>query len=176
MDKLIDNSFIRESKYPTWVSNPVLVPKSGENNWRTCIDFTNVNDACPKDSFPLSRIDQLVDATAGHKLLSFLDAYSGYNQIPMYPPDQEHTTFITDRGLYCYTAMPFGLKNAGATYQRLMNLMFKELIGKTVEVYIDDMLVKSTEATDHVQHLKEVFNILRTFNLKLNPFKCVFGV
>ena len=76
----------------------------------------NLNKACPKDSFPLPRIDQLVDAIAGHELLSFMDAYSGYNQIPMYEPDEEHTSFIIDLGFYCYKAMPFGLKNAGSTY------------------------------------------------------------
>ena len=84
-----------------------------------------------------------MDATAGYQLLSFMDAYSGYNQILMYPGNKEHTSFITNRGLYCYRVMPFGLKNAGATYQRLVNAMFKALIEKTMEVYIDDMLVKS---------------------------------
>ena len=110
------------------------------------MDFTNLNEACPKDSFPVPRIDQMVDATAGHELLSFMDAYSGYNQIPMYHRDEEHTAFITDRGLYCYKIMPFGLKNAGATYQRLVNKIFAELLGVSMEVYIDDMLVKSAKA------------------------------
>ena len=84
-----------------------------------------------------------MDAMASHQLLSFMDAYSRYNQIPMNPEEEEHTSFITDRGLYCYKVMPFGLKNAGATYQRLVNMMFGDLIGKTMEVYVDDMLVKS---------------------------------
>ncbi|XP_074377886.1 uncharacterized protein LOC141719406 [Apium graveolens] len=118
----------------------------------------------------------LVDATAGHALLSFMDAYFGYNQIPMYGPDQEHTSFITDKGLYCYIGMPFGLINAGATYQRLVNMMFKDQIGRTMEVYVDDMLVKSEVTTDHIKHLMEMFNILRRFRMKLNPQKCVFGV
>ena len=119
-----------------------------------CINFTNLNKACSKDSFPLPQIDQLVDATAYYELLSSMDAYSGYNQILMYEPDQEHTSFIIDRGLYCYKAMPFGLKNAGATYQRLVNMMFKDLIGKTMEVYVDEMLLKSKMAGDHVEHLR----------------------
>lgn len=140
------------------------------------MDFTDFNKACPKDSFPLPRIDQLVDSTAGHALLSFMDAYSGYNQIPMYGPDQEHTFFITDRGLYCYIGMPFGLLNAGATYQRLVNMMFEKQIGKTMEVYVDDMLVKSKEASNHISHLAEMFKILRKYRMKLNPQKCVFGV
>ena len=115
VEKLLTNNFIRIAHYPSWVANPVLVKKKN-GKWRTCIDFTNLNKACPKDSFPLPRIDQLVDATAGHELLSFMDAYSGYNQIPMNPADEEHTSFVTDRGLFCYKVMPFGLKNAGATY------------------------------------------------------------
>ena len=147
VDKLLLNSFIKESFYPSWLANPVLVKKPNRK-WRTCVDFTNLNKVCPKDSFPLPRINQLVDATSGHALLSFMDAYSAYNQIPMHAPDQEHTSFITDRGLYCYKVMSFGLKNVGATYQRLINMMFKEQIGKTMEVYVDHMLVKTkTPAT-----------------------------
>ena len=115
VDRLKANNFIRDAFYPDWVANPVLVPKPN-GTWRTCIDYSDLNKACPKDCFPLPRIDQLVDATAGHGLMSFMDAYSGYNQIPMHAPDQEHTSFITDKGLYCYNVMPFGLKNAGATY------------------------------------------------------------
>ncbi|KAL5571760.1 hypothetical protein UlMin_021357 [Ulmus minor] len=126
-----------------------------------CVDFTDLNRACPKDSFPLPRIDQLVDATAGHELLSFMDAYSGYNQIRMHEEDQEHTAFLTNQGLYCYKVMPFGLKNAGATYQRLVNKMFKDQIGKTMEVYVDDMLVKILKTEEHIQNLKETFEILR---------------
>ncbi|KAK1399685.1 hypothetical protein POM88_009548 [Heracleum sosnowskyi] len=175
VDRLLEARLVRESFYPDWLANPVLVKKPN-GKWRTCVDFTDLNKACPKDSFPLPRIDQLVDATTGHALLSFMDAYSGYNQIPMYEPDQEHTSFITDRGLYCYIGMPFGLLNAGATYQRLVNRMFKDQIGKTMEVYVDDMLVKSKATGDHVLHLSEMFNILRRFRMKLNPQKCVFGV
>ncbi|KAM6555169.1 hypothetical protein CsatB_015931 [Cannabis sativa] len=105
-----------------------------------------------------------------------MDAYSGYNQISMHPPDQEHTSFRTDVGLYCYKVMPFGLKNAGATYQRLVNRMFKEQIGRNMEVYVDDMLVKSKKAQGHIEDLKECFEILRQYRMKLNPLKCSFGV
>ena len=142
----------------------------------TCINFTNLKKACPKNSLPLPRIDQLIDAMAGHELLSFMDTYSGYNQIPMYKLDEEHTSFITDRGLYYYKAMPFGLKNAGATYQRLVNRMFKDLIGKSMEVYVDDMLVKLKTAGDHIEHLNQMFNILQKYRIKLNPLKYAFGV
>ncbi|XP_022891925.1 uncharacterized protein LOC111406782 [Olea europaea var. sylvestris] len=113
--------------------------------------------ACPKDSFPLPRIDQLVDSTVGHELLSFMDAYSGYNQIPMFGPDEESTSFITDRGLYYYKMMPFKLKNTRATYQMLVNMMLTELIDKSMEVYVDDMLIKSLQAKEHVSHLDEAF-------------------
>ena len=105
-----------------------------------------------------------------------MDAFSGYNQINMDPDDQEKTSFVTGQGTYCYRVMPFGLKNAGATYQRLVNRMFQNQIGTTMEVYIDDMLVKSTTAELHIAHLSKAFQILRTYNMKLNPAKCAFGV
>ena len=123
IDKLLQTGAIREVEYPEWLANVVLVKKAN-GKWRLCIDFTNINKACPKDSFPLPRIDLIVDATAGHELLSFMDAFFGYNQIIMDPDDQEKTSFVTAQGTYCYRVMPFGLKNAGATYQRLVNRMF----------------------------------------------------
>ncbi|XP_024023264.1 uncharacterized protein K02A2.6-like [Morus notabilis] len=175
VDKLINNGFIREAHYPRWVSNPVLVVKPN-GSWKTCVDFNDLNKACPKDGFLLPQIDQMVDATAGHEMLNFMDAYSGYNQIPMHPADEEHTSFITNRDLYCYKVMPFGLKNAGATYKRLVNKMFAQQLKKSMEVYVDDMLVKSARATQHVDHLGEMFGILRKYHMKLNPQKCAFGV
>ncbi|KAI5334662.1 hypothetical protein L3X38_024795 [Prunus dulcis] len=175
VDRLSSIRFIREVDYPTWLANVVMVRKP-RKGWRMCVDYTNLNRACPKDSFPLPRIDQLVDATAGHALLSFMDAYSGYNQIFMHPEDQAHTSFITDRGLYCYKVMPFGLKNAGATYQRLVNHLFAPLIGSTMEVYVDDMLVKSRTADQHIPNLSAMFTILKQYKMRLNPTKCAFGV
>ena len=109
-------------------------------------------------------------------MLSFLDAFSEYHQIPMYSPDAEKTAFITPHGLYCYNVMPFGLKNAGATYQRLVTKIFRPLIGRTIEVYIDDMLVKTRERPNHTKHLQENFDLLRMTSMKLNPLKCVFEV
>ena len=140
------------------------------------MDYMDLNNACPKDSFPLPRIDQIMDASAGHGMLSFLDAFSGYHQIPMHPPDEEKTSFITSHGLYCYNVMPFGLKNAGATYQRLVTKMFHPLLGSTMEVYIDDMLVKSKQGPNHTTHLQQTFNLLRKYGMKLNPLKCAFRV
>ena len=123
--KLLQAGAIREVEYPKWLANVVLVKKAN-GKWRIYIDFTDVNRACPKDSFPLPRIDLIVDAIAGHELLSFMDAFSYYNQIAMDPDDQENTLFVTRQGTYCYRVMPFGLKNAGATYQRLVNRMFQK--------------------------------------------------
>ena len=153
----------------------MVVPKKG-GKWRVCVDYTDLNDACPKDSFLLPRIDQIVDASEGHGMLLFLDAFSGYHQIPMYPLDVEKTSFITPHGLYRYNVMPFGLKNVGATYRRLVTKMFRPLLGKTMEVYIDDMLIKSKERPNHATHLQQVFDLLRTYGMKLNPTKCAFGV
>ena len=145
--------------------------KEANGKWRMCVDFTDLNKACPKDSYPLPRIDQLVDSTAGHKLLSFMDAFSGYNQIKMDEADQEKTYFITSQGLFCYEVMPFGLKNAGATYQQLVNHMFRPQIGRNIEVYVDDMLVKSLDEERHLDDLQETFNTLRRYNMKLYPSK-----
>ena len=150
--------------------------KKANGKWRMCIDFTDLNKACPKDSYPLPRIDQLVDSTAGHQLLSFMDAFSGYNQIMMDESDQEKTSFITSQGLFCYKVMPFGLKNAGATYQRLVNHMFRPQIGRNVEVYVDDMLVKSLDEGSHLDDLQETFETLRRYKMKLNQSKCAFRV
>ena len=154
--KLLQAGAIREEEYLEWLANVVLVKKVN-GKWRLCIDFTDINKACPKDNFPLPRIDLIVDTTTGHELLSFMDAFSGYNQINMDPDDQEKTSFVTAQGTYCYRVMPFGLKNAGATYQKLVNRMFQKQIGTTMEVYIDDMLVKSTTAELHIAHLSEAF-------------------
>ena len=112
----------------------------------------NLNEACPKDSYPLPRIDQLVEAMAGHELLSFMDAYFGYNQIKMHPLDEDKTAFTTGRKIYCYKVMPFGFKNAGDTFQQMVNKVFKDLIRNTMEVYVDDMLVKSvhTQITSNI--------------------------
>ncbi|XP_012858055.1 PREDICTED: uncharacterized protein LOC105977295 [Erythranthe guttata] len=173
--KLLEAGHIRQVQYPEWLSNVVLVPKPG-GKWRLCVDFTDLNKACPKYPFPLPRIDQLIDSTSGCELLSFLDAYQGYNQILLAPEDQERASFITDQGIYCYQVMPFGLKNAGATYQRLVNKMFADQIGKNMEVYIDDMLVKSVKVSDHLTDLDQCFATLRKYKMKLNPLKCSFGV
>uniref|UniRef100_A0A2N9I389 Uncharacterized protein n=1 Tax=Fagus sylvatica TaxID=28930 RepID=A0A2N9I389_FAGSY len=170
VERLLKIGAIREVLYPQWLSNTVVVKKKN-GKWRVCVDFTDLNKACPKDPFPLPKIDQLVDSTAGHERMSFLDAFQGYHQIALRKEDQEKTAFITPRGVFCYKVMPFGLKNAGATYQRMVTKMFSELLGRTVEVYIDDMVVKSVKGKDHIEDLERVFGILRRHNLKLNASK-----
>ena len=105
-----------------------------------------------------------------------MDAFSGYNQILMHPNDQEKTTFITKKGIFYHKVMPFGLKNAGATYQRLVNKMFADYLGDTMEVYIDDMLVKSLLPEQYLDHLRQAFEVLQKYSMKLNPTKCSFGV
>mgnify|MGYP003745750355 CR=1 FL=1 len=115
VDKQYNAGFLRVVNYPEWLANVVLVPKK-DGKVRMCVDFWDLNKANPKDNFPLPYIDILVDNTAGHALLSFMDEFSGYNQIKMAPEDMEKTYFITPWGTYCYKVMPFGLKNAGATY------------------------------------------------------------
>jgi hypothetical protein len=173
--KLLAAGFIKEVFHPEWLANPVLVRKN-DGKSRMCVDYTGLNKAYPKVPYPLPRIDQIVDSTAGCETLSFLDAYSGYHQIKMKESDQLATSFITPFGMYCYTTMPFGLRNAGATYQRCMNHVFGEHIGRTVEAYVDDIVVKMKTASDHLSDLETTFKCLRAEGVKLNPEKCVFRV
>ena len=142
VSKLKKAGAIKEVFYPEWLANTVVVKKK-TGKWRVCVDYTDLNKACPKDPFPMPKIDQLVDATVGHPRMSFLDAFQGYHQIPLALDDQEKTAFVTPVGNYHYKVMPFGLKNAGSTYQRMMTRMFEPLLGKNMEIYIDDMVVKN---------------------------------
>nr|KYP34074.1 Transposon Ty3-G Gag-Pol polyprotein [Cajanus cajan] len=173
--KLLVAGHIREIQYPTWLANVIMVRKSN-GNWRMCTDFTNLNKACPKDSYPLPNIDCLVNNASGYELLSFMDAYSGYNQVRMHPADEDNTAFIADQATYCYKVMPFGLKNAGATYQRLIDKVLANQLGRNVEAYVDDMVVKSPSVSRHFSDLQESFDTLARYQLKLNPAKCSFGV
>ena len=141
-----------------------------------CIDYTDLNKACPKDHFPLPQIDQVIDSTAGCEFLSFIDAYSGFHQISLFKDDQIKTSFITPYGVYCYLTMAFGLRNAGATYQHCMQKCLHEQIGKNVQVYIDDIVIKMKERRSLIDDLRETFANLRRFRIKLNPAKCTFGV
>jgi hypothetical protein len=157
--KLLEAGFIKEVFHPTWLANTVLVKKKN-GKWRMCVDYTSLNKACPKVPFPLSCIDQIVDSTAECELLCFLDAYSEYHQIKMKESDQLTTSFITPFEMYCYVTMPFGLRNAGATYQQCMQHVFEDHIGRTVEAYVDDIVVKTRKADDLVSDLRIVFSCL----------------
>ena len=175
VNKQLAANFIREVYYPKWLANVVMIKKAN-GKWRMCVDFTDLNNACSNDSFLLPKIDQFVDSTGEHKLLTFMDTFSGYNQIQMVEEDQEKIVFITNQGLYCYRVMPFGLKNVRAMYQRLVNQIFSKQIERNVEVYVDDVLVKRKEEEVHLEDLKETYNTLRQYSMKLNPSKCAFGV
>ncbi|KAG9444946.1 hypothetical protein H6P81_016286 [Aristolochia fimbriata] len=129
VDKLIAVNFIREVKCPSWIANIVPVKKK-TGQIRVCVDFRDLNKACPKDDFPLPISELMVDATTGHEALSFMDGSSGYNQIRMDPKDEDLTAFCTPKGIFCYKVMPFGLKNAGATYQRAMQNIFDDFLHK----------------------------------------------
>jgi hypothetical protein len=175
LSRILTAGFIKEIQHLDCIANPVLVPKKN-GRWRMCVDYTSLNKACLKDPFPLPRIDQVVDLTVGCELLSFLDAYSGNHQIPLTKIDQPTTTFITPFECCCYVKMPFGLKNAGATYQRCMQFCFKGQIGRNLEVYVDDIIIKTRQSSRLITNLEETFANLRHFNIKLNPEKCTFWV
>ena len=153
-----------------------MVVKKKNGKWRVCVDFTKLNRACPKDPFPLPRINQLVDATVGHPRMSFLDAFQGYHQIPLALDDQKKTAFVTPIGNYHYKVMPFGLKNTRSTYQRMITKMFESQISKNIKVYIDNMVVKSKIVSENIRDLTNIFEILRGHKLHLNASKCSFGV
>src|SRR5438105_2351546 len=175
LTKLTAANFIREVYHPGWFANLVLVKKKN-GKWRMCVDCTDLNKACPKDPFGLPCIDQAVDSTAGCKLLCFLDAYSGYHQVSLAESDCIKTSFITPFGAYCYITMPFGLKNVGATCQRAMQRCLHDQLGRNVEAYVDDIIIKSRVKEDLISNLSETFTNLKQFRWKLNPEKCVFGV
>jgi hypothetical protein len=168
--------FIREIKTSTWVSNPVIIPKKNTDVLRVYVDYTSLNKHCPKDPFLLPRIDQIIDSMVGCARLSFLDAYSGYNQIKLKKEDEEMTAFITPYGVFCYQVMPFGLKNAGATYQRMMQNCLESQIGRNIQVYIDDVVITARKEESLIDDLKETFDNLDRYKLNLNPTKCSFGV
>ncbi|GKV42163.1 hypothetical protein SLEP1_g49600 [Rubroshorea leprosula] len=173
VEKLLQAGFVRRVDYCEWVANPMLVKKAN-GKWQMCIDYTNPNDACPKDCYPMPNIDKLVKATLGNKRLSLLDAYSGYHQVPMALEDEEKTSFYASDEIYCYVMMPFGLKNAGATYQKMVTIVFRAQIGRNLEVYVDDIVVKSLKADDHLTDLEETFNNLRQNRMRgieVNPEK-----
>jgi hypothetical protein len=153
LHRLENAGFIREIKASTWVPNLVIIPKKNTDVQRVRVDYTSLNKHCPKDPFPLPRIDQIIDSTTGCTRLSYLDAYSGYSQIKLKKEDKEKTAFITPYGVFCYQVMPFGLKNAGATYQRMMQNCLGSQIGCNIQVYIDDMVITTRKEESLISDL-----------------------
>ncbi|GJW19901.1 reverse transcriptase domain-containing protein [Tanacetum coccineum] len=150
---------MREVYYHDWLSNRVMVKKH-DGSWRMCMDFTDLNKACPQDCYPLPEIDWNVKFLCGYPFKCFLDAYKGYHQIQMAKSDEEKTAFHTSQGVNCYTKMPFGLKNAGVTYQRPVDKAFDSQVGRNIEVYVDDLVIKSHTKTEMLRDIDETF---RTF-------------
>ncbi|GKA21402.1 reverse transcriptase domain-containing protein [Tanacetum coccineum] len=149
--------------------------KKHDGSWRMCVDFTDLNKACSQDCYPLPEIDWKVESLCGYPFKSFLDAYKGYHQIQLAESDEEKTAFHTSQWVYYYTKMPFGLKNAGATYQRLVDKAFDSQVGWNIEVYVDDLFIKSHTEVKMLRDIDETFCMLRKINMKLNPKKCTFG-
>jgi hypothetical protein len=172
--RLLCVGVIREVKYPEWLANTVMVKKAN-GKWRMCIDFIDLNKACPKDKFPLSRIDSLVDAAASSELMSLLDCYSGYHQIWMKKNDEPKISFITPNGTYCYLWMPEGLKNVRGSFNIMTTKVLHSQIGRNVLTYVDNIIVKSTKQENHIADLQETFANFRQAGLKLNPEKCLWG-
>nr|GEV17333.1 reverse transcriptase domain-containing protein [Tanacetum cinerariifolium] len=175
IQKLVEAGIMREVYYHDWLSNPVMVKKH-DGSWRMCVDFKDLNKACPQDCYPLPEIDWKVESLCGYPFKCFLDAYKVYHQIQLAKADEEKTSFHTGQGVYCYTKIPFGLKNAGATYQRLMDKTFKGQIKQNIEVYVDDLVVKSHTEAEMMRDVEETFRTLRKINMKLNLKKCLFGL
>jgi len=158
VNKLIEAGFIRDVKYPTWIANIVPISKKTEQ-LRICVKFQDLNDTCLKDNFPLSVTELMIDLTTGYEALSFMDCIAGYNQILMALEDEEAIAFCRSKGIFYYKVMPFGLKNARATYQRAMQAIFDDVLPKKVE-YVDDLVVKSKKRADHLQDLCLIFERL----------------
>jgi hypothetical protein len=167
--RLLDTGFIKEVYHLDWLANPILVPKKNKD-WRLCADYTDLNKACKKNPFGLSRIDQVVDSTTNCSLLCFCNCYSGYHQIPLKQADQIKTSFITLFDAFCYTTMPFRLKSAGAIYQQGIQWCMHSQLGRNTEAYIDDVVIKTQKDEGLIFDLAETFDNLRKFKMKLNPY------
>ncbi|GJS34887.1 reverse transcriptase domain-containing protein [Tanacetum coccineum] len=166
--KLVEVEIMREVHNHDWLSNPVMVKKH-DGIWRMCVNFTNLNKSCPKDCYPLPEIDWKVESLCEYPFKGFLDAYKGYHQIQMEKEDEEKIAFHTNQGVFCYTRMLFGLKNAEATYLRLVYKAFEKQIGRNLEVYVEDLVIKSHTEHDILRDIEETFHNLRRINMKLNP-------
>nr|GEX76467.1 reverse transcriptase domain-containing protein [Tanacetum cinerariifolium] len=166
---------MKEVHYHDWLSNPVMVKKH-DDSWIMCVDFKDLNKGCLKEGYPLPEIDWKVESLCGFPFKCFLDAYKGYHQIQMVKEDEEKTAFITNQEIFFYTKMSFSLRNARATYQRLVNKAFHKQIGRNLKVYVDDLVIKSRTKDEIVRDIEETFKTIREINIKLNPKNCTFRV
>jgi hypothetical protein len=172
VQRLHDAKVIREVLYPVSLANIVPVKKKN-GKWRMCVDFTDLNKAHKKDDFPLERVDKIVDDDANSEMLSLLDMFSGYHPIRVPREDEEKTSFIIPFGTFCFVRMPEGLKNAGCTFSRMIAIVLHPQLRRNILAYVDDIVVKSIQRSDHISDLAETFANLRAAILKLNPEKCV---
>jgi hypothetical protein len=175
LQKMLEAGIIAQTRHASWCSNMVVARKK-TGNIQICIDFRNLNIACTKDHYPLPKMETLLQRVTGPGMISMLDGFSGYNQIRLKAEDRHKTTFTTPWGTFEYLRMPFGLSNAGATFQRAMDYAFRGLIGKLIEIYQDDLTVFSKDGKTHIDHLRQVLDRCREFGISLNPAKSVFGV
>jgi hypothetical protein len=175
VQRLLDVGFIREVTYPEWLSNVVMVRKKN-GKWQMCIDLMDLHKCCPKDDFPLTRIDKIVNSTATSEMMALLDCLSGYHQILLRAEDEEKPSFMTPCGTYCYLKISKGLRNAGPTFYRMMKAALKDQVGRNVLSYVDDIVVVSKEKENYLLDLAETFTNRREAKLKLNSEKCVFGI
>jgi hypothetical protein len=172
---MLDVGIIAPTRHSSWCSNLVVVRKKN-GGIRLCIDFRNLNLACIKDNYPLPNMETLLQRVTGSKIMSMLDGFSGYNQVLVRKKDQNKTTFTTPWGTFEYLRMPFSLLNAGATFQRAMDFAFHKLMGKIIEIYQDDLTVFSKERSDHISHLRQVFERCQKYGISLNLAKSILGV
>jgi hypothetical protein len=170
----LKSGFIYPVALTEWVSNPVPIDKKG-NSIRVCVDYRDINKACPKDNFPTPFVDHIVDDCTGSEIFSLMDGFSGYNQINIAPEDQQKTAFICPWGTFSYRKLPFGLKKAGATFQRAMSYAFHD-IKHIIQPYLDDLPAHSMRRVDHPTHLRAIFVRCEFYRIRLNPHKCIFCV
>jgi hypothetical protein len=175
VQKLLDARIIREVQYSVWVVNVVMVPKKN-GIMRMCIDFTELNKVCPKDPYPLPRIDIIIDQAAGCEMLSLLDCFFGYHQVWMRREDEAKTGFTPPFDIFCFVRMPEGLRNARPTFNRMIKLILGIQLGRNALAYVDDIVIMSEKEADHITDLTETFDNMRHNGLKLNPEKCIFGI
>ena len=164
-----------KEQHPDWVANIVPILKKNRKI-RVCIDFCDINIACSKDEFLLPITDIMIDNMCSFERISFMDGFSGYNQIKMYPDDEKHTLFRISLGVFCYTVMPFSLKNVSATYQHAMSTIFHDHLRKIVVCYADDIAINSRDKNNHLHDLRMMFDLMRAHQLKMNPTKSFLRV